>query len=86
MPESYWPIYTKLLKAGSPPDRLSFYTSVNDNLMSGKFISLQLLRYFTRIRELDSLNATECSKDSFSIKQFQSKRNLTIKVVTFVKR
>lgn len=73
----------KLLQNGSPPGRLSFYTSVNDNLMSGKFLALQLLRYFTRFRELDQLNSTECVKDSTAAKEFQAKYSVSLKGLVY---
>lgn len=85
--DSQWSNYQRLLESDSPRGRLSFYTSVNDNLMSGKFLSLQLLRYFTRLRELETLNSTECNKDSVAVKNFQAKYgNVTIKSFIYAKK
>lgn len=54
--------------------------------MSGKFLSLQMLRYFTRIRELESLDSTDCVKDSTPVKNFQTRNgNITIKGLVYVK-
>lgn len=80
-----WTNYGKLLQSAMPNGKLSFYTSVNDNLVSGKYLSLQLLRYFTRFRELDGLNMTACVKDSAKITDFQTKYNISLKSVQFVK-
>ncbi len=82
--EPQWIKYVKLLESVMPFYQLSFYTSVNENAMSGKFISLELLKFFSRNRDLENLNATECQKNSESIQKFESQSPKTIRNLKFV--
>jgi hypothetical protein len=82
--DNEWQNYLALLQANLPKYKLSFYTGVNDNSISGKWISTKLLKYFSRNLELESLNSTECSSDSEYVKQFLSEKKLTLRSFTFV--
>ena len=63
-----WSTYIQLLESNLPSNQLSFFTSVNDAQISGKWISQMLLKYFTRNSNFETLNSTECNKDSDSFK------------------
>lgn len=82
--DQQWSAYQKLLMASQPAGRLSFYTGVNDNLISGKYITSMVLRYFTRNRDLESLNVTECNKDSLRVKDYQAKYNVTLRTIVYL--
>ncbi len=82
--EPQWAKYVKLLESVMPYYQLSFYTSVNENAMSGKFISLELFKFFSRNRNVENLNATECQKNSASIQNFESENSKTIRNLKFV--
>ena len=81
---SQWTKYNKILSAMTPTNSLSFYTSVNENAVSGKWISLELLRFFSRNRQLEALNGTECDKSSKSVADFESRSKQTIRNFKFV--
>ena len=82
--EKQWQNYLQLLDLNLPKKKLSFYTGVNDNSISGKWISTMLLRYFTRNLELERLNATECSSDSASVASYVQKNKVSFKTFSFV--
>jgi hypothetical protein len=82
--ESQWSKYVKLLETATPKYQLTFYTSVNENAMSGKWISLELLKYFARNREIENFNATECDKNADKFKEYESESGKTIRNLKFV--
>jgi nicastrin len=84
--EDEWKVYNSLLDSTLPKQRLSFYTSVYDNKISGKWISFLLLRYFSRNTLLEKFNVTECKKGSESFKDVVNKFNLTIKSLAYVNK
>ena len=84
MSKYQWNTYLKQLDSTLPKGALSFYTSVNDGLISGKLITQILLRYFTRNTLFDSLNSTECSKYSNSARDLIRKNNVSITDFIFV--
>ena len=79
-----WNTYTQLLESNLPSNQLSFFTSVNDAQISGKWISQMLLKYFTRNSNFEALNSTECNKDSESFKNLIQTNGVTITHVNFV--
>lgn len=81
--EKQWSIYKQLLNSNLPKNKLSFYTSVNDAQISGKWISQILLKYFTRNNLFENLNKTECVKDSASFKKIVKENNLSPTNINF---
>jgi nicastrin len=75
--------YQSMLTSTLPKGMLSFYTSVNDAAISGKWISQLLLRYFTRDRFIESFSSNDCSKDSEKLKQYMREKNISLKHVHF---
>lgn len=82
--DTQWSSYKTLLGATQPVDRLSFYTGVNDNNISGKWLTHALMRYFTRNRLFDSFNSTDCSKDSPAVRKLLNETGLNVRSFTFV--
>ena len=82
--DNQWKTYSSLLDAYLPKQRLTFYTSVNDNQVSGKWLSHILLQYFTRNSLVESFNASECHKDSPSVKKLITDTGLTIKKFVYL--
>ena len=84
MTRNQWRSYLKQLNSTLPYNQLSFYTSVNDGFITGKFISQILLRYFTRNVLFENLNSTECNKNSDSVKNLIRTSNVSIADLVFV--
>lgn len=84
--EDEWKGFTSLLDSTLPKQKLSFYTSVYDNKISGKWISFLLLRYFSRNLQVEKFNVTECKKDSPKFNEFIKETNLTIKSLIFLNK
>ena len=84
MSDKEWAFYLKLLASTLPKQQLSFFTSVNDNAVSGKWLTAVLLRYFTRNVQADAFNATECKVDSASMRQLSDTLRVTLKSVLYV--
>ena len=82
--DSQWTTYLKLLNSTQPDLQLSFYTGVNDNSISGKWISSMLMRYFTRNLNIQSLNSTECAKNSTTVTEFLNTSKVSLKQFSFV--
>lgn len=79
MTESQWKSYLNLLDANLPKGVLSFYTGVDDNPISGKWLASMLLRYFSRNLDLESLGTEDCSKDSEKVKKYQKDNQISIR-------
>lgn len=79
-----WTSYNKQLASTLPNGKLSFYTSVSDILVTGKYVTLELLKYFSRDRTLQQLNATQCDKTSPEILEYQNKTGRTLRDVKLV--
>lgn len=84
MTELQWKSYIKLLEANLPKGILSFYTGVDDNPISGKWLSSMLLRYFTRNLDLESLTEEDCSKDSEKVKKYEKDNTVSLKNLYYV--
>ena len=84
MSDTQWSSYNTLLGSTQPLNRLSFYTGVNDNNISGKWLTHALMRYFTRNRLFDSFNATDCAKDSLATRKLLNETGLNVRSFTFV--
>ncbi len=84
--EDEWKGYTSLLDSTLPKQKLSFYTSVYDNKISGKWISFLLLRYFSRNLQIEQFNVTECKRDSQKFNDFIKETNSTIKSLIFLNK
>jgi len=82
--DKQWQSYLQLLDMNLPKKKLSFYTGVNDNSISGKWITTMLLRYFTRNLDLEKLNATECSTNSPSVLGYVQTNKVSLKSFSFV--
>ena len=79
-----WEAYMQLLDMNLPKKRLSFYTGVNDNSISGKWISSMLLRYFTRNLDLEKLSEKECVNTSESVMDYVKTNKVTFRTITYV--
>jgi hypothetical protein len=82
--DSQWQSYLSMLDAVLPKKKLSFYTSVNDAKISGKYIAQMLLKYLTRNSLFETLNSTDCNKNSESVKKILRENNLTISAFHYV--
>jgi nicastrin len=81
---SQWQNYQTMLDSLLPKKKLSFYTSVNDAQISGKWITQMLLKYFTRNILFDSLNSTDCNKNSVAANKLITENSLRIASINFV--
>lgn len=79
-----WQSYLTLLNSVEPKKKLSFYTSVNDAKISGKWIAQTLLKYYTRNSLFEQLNSTDCNKNSAAARKLIKENNLTIGAFHFV--
>lgn len=82
--DTQWNVYDSLLKSNLPKYKLSFYTSVNNAQISGKWISQMLLKYFTRNQNYETLNVSECDKNSEKFQKLMVSNNLTTTNVNYV--
>ncbi|RNA40032.1 nicastrin isoform X2 [Brachionus plicatilis] len=85
MTTSQWKSYLTLLEANLPKGKLSFYTGVDDNPISGKWLSSMLLRYFSRNLDLESLSEDDCSKDSEKVRKYERENHISIRNFYYVK-
>jgi len=75
-----WDAYTNNLNVYSPKGRLSFYTGVSDNPISGKWISTVLFIYFSRNMDANNFTSSECKSDSNKVKDLQERTNTSLNI------